>query len=707
MTRLSGAVLVLLTMVASGSLAAQATPAASLPGGSGFTVSGTGGIDFETTLAAGATLANLDIDLDDADNPGANQTISVTSVTPNPSTPTGVTAPAVGAGTAGATLTISWTGTIAATNAPGNYDFTVAFEDDEGVPNTNSIVVRLILTNAAPVLAGPSGLVDLALGGSDPNFTATIVVGQNLAATFNATDANTGQTLTTTVSVTGGTLTGAQAGFVQSFPFAPTGAVSPHAVSLTGTAANAGTITLTIQVSDGALNDSYTLAITVSAAQVAPVLGAPSGTVDLSVGGSDPNFTATITVGQNLAVTFNATDGNAGDTLTTTVSVTGGTLTGAQAGFVQSFPFAPTGAVSPHAVSLTGTAANAGTITLTVAVADGQGGNDTYTLAITVAAAGTPTISVVGTLTAFSTTGVSIPSAQQSYNVSGSNLTANITITPPTHFQISTTGGGGFTPTNPITLIQTGGTVASTQIFVRYNPTNTSTPHTGNITHASTGATTQNQAVSGNIAAPAAAALSAGSGNPGAQNANPGSTRTALVFRVTETGGGTAYTVTSVSVTVATTNNAAGAAVARIASVTLRRGGTLLGTVTNGGAGWSVVGDNVTVAYTGLSSAVNPATSADFTVSITFTGAAIPTPAPRYVTSVASTGVNGGTAITGTLVSGGQITLAESAPEDPFAEDEDEDDSCDLSTRGGPAWPLALAVALMSVFALVRRRADA
>jgi hypothetical protein len=52
-----------------------------------------------------------------------------------------------------------------------------------------------------------------------------------------------------------------------------------------------------------------------------------------------------------------------------------------------------------------------------------------------------PTIAVSSTsLTSFSQTS-STPSSEQSYTVSGSNLTNNVTITPPTGFEISTTTG--------------------------------------------------------------------------------------------------------------------------------------------------------------------------------------------------------------------------------------------------------------------------
>lgn len=746
MTRLSGAVLVLLLTLASGGLAAQATqlvittePAASSEANQTFTVvveardagntldaayvsnvdvaltTGTGALGGTVQVAAVggvATFNNLTID-----TVGTNKQLTLTSGALNPAVSITFTITAD-------RLIITTQPSNAEANAAIAPAVVVAAQDGNG--NTDTTFTG----NVAAAVATGTG----ATGG-----TTSVAAVAGVATFSNLTVTTVGAK---TLDFTSAGLTTAT-----SASFTITADRLIITAQPTTTVAGVAIATITVAAQDGAGNTDTTFTANVTAAlttgtgtlsgttMVAAAAGVASfSTLSINLIGSNKELTFTATgltsaisnpftinpdaddevrfvqeptnaqtgVAISPAITVEIID-QFGNRTTSTASVT--LNIGANPGSSVLTGGGATAAVAGLATFSTVSLNNAGTGYTLIASSGALTTDTSATFNIT--ATPTPTISVVGTLTAFSTTGVSVPSAQQSYNVSGTNLTANITITPPAHFQISTVGGGGFTPTDPITLVQAGGTVASTQIFVRYNPTNTSTPHTGNITHASTGATTQNQAVSGNIAAPAAAALSAGSGNPGAQNANPGSTRTALVFRVTETGGGTAYTVTSVSVTVATTNNAAGAAVSRIASVSLRRGGTLLGTVTNGGAGWSVVGDNVTVAYTGLSSAVNPATSADFTVSITFTGAAIPSPAPRYVTSVASTGVNGGTAITGTLVSGGQITLAESAPDDPFAEDEDDDDSCDLSTRGGPAWPLALAVALMSVFALVRRRANA
>ncbi|MFZ9681431.1 MAG: beta strand repeat-containing protein, partial [Bacteroidia bacterium] len=85
-------------------------------------------------------------------------------------------------------------------------------------------------------------------------------------------------------------------------------------------------------------------------------------------------------------------------------------------------------------------------------------------------------------------------SATSSYSVSGSNLTADITITPPTGFQIRT-GSNAFS-SSAVVLSPSSGTVASTTIYVRFSPT-TEGAFSANITHTSTGATTQNLAVSG------------------------------------------------------------------------------------------------------------------------------------------------------------------------------------------------------------------
>lgn len=111
----------------------------------------------------------------------------------------------------------------------------------------------------------------------------------------------------------------------------------------------------------------------------------------------------------------------------------------------------------------------------------------------TICLATPPTISTSGTLTSFSSCSGTV-SSEKSFSITGYGLLANITITAPTGFELSTTSGGSFA--SPITLVQSGGGVSATTIYVRMKSTASGSP-SGNITCASTSATTQNVAVSG------------------------------------------------------------------------------------------------------------------------------------------------------------------------------------------------------------------
>lgn len=110
---------------------------------------------------------------------------------------------------------------------------------------------------------------------------------------------------------------------------------------------------------------------------------------------------------------------------------------------------------------------------------------------------GTPTVTVTGTLNAFSTvTGTA--SAFQSYKVSGANLTADISVTAPTNFELSKSSGGTYT--TGLTFTQSGGAVAEQDVFVRIAASAAAGTYTNvNITHTSTGATQVDKAVSGTV----------------------------------------------------------------------------------------------------------------------------------------------------------------------------------------------------------------
>jgi hypothetical protein len=108
----------------------------------------------------------------------------------------------------------------------------------------------------------------------------------------------------------------------------------------------------------------------------------------------------------------------------------------------------------------------------------------------------TPTITVSASSLTFEDVAVGANSVAQGYTVSGSDLTANITITAPVGFQISKTIGSGYT-TSSLTLTQSGGIVNSTNIYARFSPT-AAQSYSGNITHISSGATSRSVAVTGN-----------------------------------------------------------------------------------------------------------------------------------------------------------------------------------------------------------------
>jgi hypothetical protein len=106
---------------------------------------------------------------------------------------------------------------------------------------------------------------------------------------------------------------------------------------------------------------------------------------------------------------------------------------------------------------------------------------------------GTPTISLdPSSLSGFYYTEGSGPSQEQSFTVSGTNLTANISVDAPTNYQISLGSGGSFSPQDPITLTQSGGSVAETTIYVRLaSGLNAGGYNNETITASSSGATDQ------------------------------------------------------------------------------------------------------------------------------------------------------------------------------------------------------------------------
>jgi hypothetical protein len=93
------------------------------------------------------------------------------------------------------------------------------------------------------------------------------------------------------------------------------------------------------------------------------------------------------------------------------------------------------------------------------------------------------------------------PSAEQTFTASGVDLTSNITITPSTNYEISTTTGAGFG--GSVTLTQVGGVVSATTIYVRLKAGLASGNYNSeNITASATGAVNKTVVCSGTVVTP-------------------------------------------------------------------------------------------------------------------------------------------------------------------------------------------------------------
>lgn len=100
-----------------------------------------------------------------------------------------------------------------------------------------------------------------------------------------------------------------------------------------------------------------------------------------------------------------------------------------------------------------------------------------------------PLVVTAGTLNEFASQGIGVPSNEQSFTVSGMNLTNDLIVTAPTGYEVSMTSGAGFAPS--ITIIPNLGVVNNTTIYVRYTPTALTDQSTVVLTASSIGSPTQ------------------------------------------------------------------------------------------------------------------------------------------------------------------------------------------------------------------------
>jgi hypothetical protein len=409
--------------------------------------------------------------------PTSNSSGAITFTSSNTSVATisGSTVTIVGAGTS----------TITATQAANsNY-------------SSGSTTATLTVNRISPTIGSLSSITknygDTAFSITDPSSNSTG------AFSYSSSDTSVATISGSTVTIVGAgtaTITATQAATSNYTSGSTSTTLTVNTISPTLGAFNSITKTIgdaAFSISDPSSNSSGAFSFTSSNTSVATISGSTVTLVGVGV--------ATITATQ--AATSNFTSGSTSTTLTViTISPTIGTLnsitkTIGDANFSLSAPSSNSSGAFSYSSSDTSVATISGsTVTLvgigTATITATQAANGNYSSGSTTATLTVnpvvPIISTTGTLNAF-TSCSGFVSAEQSFSVSGVNLSSNITVTAPSGYELSLTSGGSFG--NSVTLTQSAATVATTTVYVRLK-NNASNGASGNIVCSSTNATSVN-----------------------------------------------------------------------------------------------------------------------------------------------------------------------------------------------------------------------
>ena len=492
-----------------------------------LTISQTGGNIATTTIyvrLTGASVGTPSGNITHASTGATNQNMAVSgAVTANPSitiTGTPLSAFTTNQGNPSAVQTYTVSGSNLTSDivltAPSGYEIskdginfagTQTLTNSSGTVASTTISVRLTGTTVGT----PSGDIShVSSGASTQNVAVSGTVTGNPTITVTGTPLNAfstnegtpsatqtysvgGSFLTNDISITAPTgfeiSTSVGSGFGGNLSLTQSGgsiSATPIYVRLIGASAgtsngniinvSTGATTQNVAVS-GTVNTVLTPIITITGTPLSAFStneNTPSATQNYSVSGANLMADITLTAPSGFEISLSSSSGF------------GGSLTLTQA----------SGSVSATTIYVRITGASVGTSNGNIAHT--STGATTQNVAISGTVIPNPSITITGTpLSAFSTN-EGTPSATQNYSVSGANLTADITLTAPTGFEISTSASSGFA--GNLTLTQSGGSVSATTIYTRLTGTSVGTP-SGNITHTSTGATAQNVTVSGTVVA--------------------------------------------------------------------------------------------------------------------------------------------------------------------------------------------------------------
>ena len=179
-----------------------------------------------------------------------------------------------------------------------------------------------------------------------------------------------------------------------------------------------------------------------------------------------------------------------------TVTITGTNLTAATAVHFGAAAASSFTVNSPTQITATSPAALAGTVDVTVVTAGGTSATlaaDQFTFVTPPAVTrSTPTLSLGSNY-------AGTAGAAQTFTVGGSNLVADLIVTAPSGVELSTDGS---TYASTLDFVPVGGAVSATTVYARVAAATQVGSVSGNVTVASSGATTQNVAVSGTVQDP-------------------------------------------------------------------------------------------------------------------------------------------------------------------------------------------------------------
>jgi hypothetical protein len=327
-------------------------------------------------------------------------------------------------------------------------------------------------------------------GGSGHDVTLTVVSAPVVATNPPDTTVNSGSNTTITAAITDGFPTST----TYQWQISTNGGGNWNDLTNTGPYSTVTTQTLHITNATSGLNgDEYRLRAGNASLPNSATTNAATLTVDYAPTVTTNPTNDTIFTGNNASFTVAAT-GNPTPTVQWQVSTDSGatfndlTNTGIYSG------------VTTDTLTLTGATATQNGYEYQAVFSNtlfGAGSPSTATTTAATLTVNFPAIIASVSSLALGTTPSGTASASQSFTVSGSNLTANVVLTPPTGVQLSLDNS---TWQSSETLIETAGTLGATTVYARISASAGVGSVSGNITAASTGATTQNVSVTGSAA---------------------------------------------------------------------------------------------------------------------------------------------------------------------------------------------------------------